>query len=134
MLVLSVKKQTEDKAGHELVEIAAPGFSIPIEISFEQLDLELVELVGRPDVDCVVYDLPDGRNAGKRQQPARSTAVFPMTIATTPAGDAKELGATSGLFHHYPAPRRPYAGHDSDPRQSCIRAFKRRHVTPRRKL
>ena len=58
----------EDETGHELVEVRTARFRRPVLVLLQQLNIKLVETVGRPDVDRVVFDLADRRNAGQWQQ------------------------------------------------------------------
>src|SRR5262249_53090811 len=63
----ALSKKAEDEPCHELIKIGPPRFYIPIWVLFQQLDIKLVELVRRADIDRVIFDLPDGGDAGERQ-------------------------------------------------------------------
>jgi hypothetical protein len=55
-------------------------------LSFKKLDIELVEPPGRLDVDRIVRDLPDGRDARKRQEKAEMLGEFGIGAGDDLAG------------------------------------------------
>ena len=61
-------EEAEDQPGHEVIHFLAPGFRVPVGVLPQQLDVELVEPAGRFDVESVLADLPDCRDAGERQE------------------------------------------------------------------
>ncbi len=63
-------EETEDEPGHEVVHVMAAIRGGPILVILEQLDVEAVEPAGGFDVKRVLADLPDGSNAGQREEEA----------------------------------------------------------------
>ena len=58
------QRRTKYQPRHQLIEFVAPRLGRPIGIVLQKLDIELVEPPRRLDIDGVVGDLPNGRNAG----------------------------------------------------------------------
>ena len=75
-------KETENQPRHELVQVLPARVARPVRVLFQQLDVKLVEAARRPDVDRVVFDLRDGRDAGKWQE--KSEVVGKIAVG---AGD-----------------------------------------------
>ena len=63
-------EEAEDQPGEEMVEVLPAGRRVPVRVLLEQLDVELVEAAGGPDVEGVFADLLDRGDAGQRQEEA----------------------------------------------------------------
>ena len=67
---VSLGEEAEDQPRHEMVHVVPPRRRSPFGVLFQKLDIELVQAAGGPDVERVVADLLDGRDAGERQEKA----------------------------------------------------------------
>ena len=63
-------EEAEDQPRHEVVHVVAALGLAPIGVVLQKFDVEPIEAAGRPDVEGVLADLPDGRDARQRQEEA----------------------------------------------------------------
>ena len=61
-------KKAEDQPRHEVIHVVAARGRAPFGVVFQKFDVKPVEAAGRPDVERVFADLPDGGDAGERQE------------------------------------------------------------------
>ena len=63
-------EEAEDQPRHEVIHVMAAFGRAPLGIVLQKLDIKPIQAAGRPDVEGVLTDLPDGRDARKRQEEA----------------------------------------------------------------
>ena len=63
-------EEAEDQPRQEVVHVVAAVGGTPCGIVLQQLDIEAVHAAGRSDVEGVLTDLLDGRDASQRQEEA----------------------------------------------------------------
>ena len=85
-------EEAEDQPRHEVVHVVAALGRAPIGVVLQKFDVEAVEAAGRPDVEGVLADLPDGGDAGQRQEEAE--VVGEVLVG---AGDGLAAGQVFGL-------------------------------------
>ena len=63
-------EEAEDQPRHEVIHVVAALGRAPIGVVLQKFDIEPVQAAGRPDVEGVLADLLDGRDARQRQEEA----------------------------------------------------------------
>ena len=63
-------EEAEDQPRHEVIHVVAALGRAPRGVVLQKLDIEPVQAAGCPDIEGVFSDLPDDRDAGKRQEEA----------------------------------------------------------------
>ena len=71
-------EKAEDQPCHEVIHVVAPLGCAPFWVVLKKLDVEAVQPAGRPDVEGVLTDLLDGRDASKRQEEAEMVGKIPV--------------------------------------------------------
>ena len=93
-------KKAEDQPRHEVVQLLPALGSVPIGIFLQQLDVEAVEAARRLDVEGILPDLPDRRDARQRQEKAE--VIMKVGVI---AGDGFAIDRGSPLPRFYrPSP------------------------------
>jgi hypothetical protein len=85
-------EEAEDEPRHEVIHVVAALGLAPFGVVLQQLDIEAVEAAGRPDVEGVFADLPDGADARQRQEEAEVVGKV-----LEGAGDGVAAGQVFGL-------------------------------------
>ena len=71
-------EEAEDQPRHEVVHVVAAFGRAPFRIVLQQLDIQLVQPAGGPDVERAFADLLDRRDAGQRQEEAEVVREVPI--------------------------------------------------------
>ena len=85
-------KEAEDQPRHQMVHVMAALDGSPLGVVLQQFDIEAVETARRPDVEGAFADLPDGGDAGERQEEAEMVRELGMG-----AGDGLAARQVLGL-------------------------------------
>ncbi len=80
-----LREEAEDQPRHEMVHVVAAGGRAPIGVFLQELDIEPVQPARRPDVEGVLADLLDGRNAGEGQEEAEMVREVGVAAGDGPA-------------------------------------------------
>ena len=85
-------EEAEDQPRHEVVHVVAALGLAPIGVVLQEFDVEPVKAAGRPDIEGVLGDLPDGADARQRQEEAEVVGEV-----LEGAGDRLAAGQVFGL-------------------------------------